>query len=451
MALWPDATGVYNASIEEYTSSENLIQRMKFAERTDGSPKGDGSGPFFVAAFTPKSEKAHVTIDGSNFPVADLYSTVQYRVGDLDCYQVFQPGVRDGERVILYAYAYFKNGSYETGEPGFIPITDYMINAADTSGMFVGRVWNSWGPYPDPSIVDSPSQILTWLLNLAATGVMRGVDRFFWFRADFEKKEDKYVPCNEIPLMHSEHAYYTSVAHPGFSSPFYARGMLHSGLFSAAYYDAQDKLPQILSNTFQNLLEAGSTVISLANGIDLNDLKSLRRLAGNAWLGYRYQYNTTVSDLEELESSIERFDDLSRMKGSLTSYGRASDSTGNFHCALVVDSQQILNRSLLAKLNLRPTLANAWDMIPYSFIVDWFTGIGDVLAAIDKWLDAPSFGNVFCWYSYTNEYYVPDQGVVTCYFRYPGKQPLLPYWSMDVSHSGETWSMRALDTVSLLR
>jgi hypothetical protein len=456
-AIWSFPECVYNTTVEEYPEASALMDLYHFAERTDGSTKGDGSGPFFTATYVPPGSEPHITYDGSSHRVVNLIGTQSYQYtvwgSTYTKYVCFRPSIRNGVRILAWAEVqYDGHDRWYNNDFGYLSLSDHLINAASASGRLMGARWNDWGPYPDPSIIDSPDSVINWLLSLASdpSTRMRGSSYFYYQRADFEYGEKEEVEFNQIPFKFGEHAYYTSKAHPGFSSPFSSPGSLHPGLFSAAYYAAQDRLPQLLSNTFQNLLEAGRTVISLANGIDLADLRNIKRLAGSAWLAYRYQYNTTVGDLEELEAAIERFDDLSRMSGNLTSYAASSDSTGMYHCALVVSPESILGRGVLKNLNLRPTLANVWDMIPYSFIVDWFTGIGDVLKAIDQWLDEPSFGSVRCWYSYTNAYQTEDGGTLTCYFRYEGGVPLLPYWTMSLSSRNTTWWMRATDVVSLL-
>lgn len=98
----------------------------------------------------------------------------------------------------------------------------------------------------------------------------------------------------------------------------------------------------------------------------------------------------------------------------------------------------------LRKAGFGMTLSNVWDMIPYSFVVDWFIGVSDVI----NW--AESIGNMLelrpsdIWYSCTTKY----DGQVT-YFRVPGifinNIPAL----VTNDTSGKTIAMRIGDSISL--
>lgn len=51
----------------------------------------------------------------------------------------------------------------------------------------------------------------------------------------------------------------------------------------------------------------------------------------------------------------------------------------------------------LCAFGVEPSAANFWDLVPYSFVIDWFLPIGDVLAACDSMLQGR--------YIYTDVYY----------------------------------------------
>jgi hypothetical protein len=413
-----------------------------------------GSGPVFIAHLNQNPDKAVRLASGDWLKISKMHVIGERFTFPWDSastgYGMFDYITVNGKITIGWF-------GLQLSSTGMVSqtIASYTISSVEEINNTLPR-WQAYtwlqrkggGSYYERTPADllyDPDGCLNWLVAQAPNWGWSQADLVL-VAGEYEKGEEHFEnDFSRWPFKYGEHAYWS-----GFNMDLPSSGThIHAGLFSAAYYAAQDKLPQLLSNTFQNLIEAGQTVISLANGLDMSDLRHLRKLAGSSWLAYRYQYNTTVSDLEELEGAIERFDNLSRLAGSITSYGTASDSTGSYHCALVVNSKSVLDRPLMKKMNLRPTLANAWDMIPYSFIVDWFTNIGEVLAAIDHWLDSPSFGDVNCWYSYTNRY-TTEEGELTCYFRFQAGRPLLPYWSMDFSRSDRVWAMRATDIVSLL-
>lgn len=225
---------------------------------------------------------------------------------------------------------------------------------------------------------------------------------------------------------------------------------LNSG-FTEAYYQALSKLPQLEQNLFQNILELVSVVRSFADGFqpsDLTKLKEFKRTGQNAWLAYRYQYTTTVSDLMEITSTMNRLYAL-LSKRYIRSYGIGYNDGMTCHCCVVVDMGAYIDSlgSYLKRLNLRLTLYNVWDMIPYSFVVDWFLNIGDILHQLQEWIDAPSFPVTEIWYSfYTIQ---SDNSARTeIYGRWRGSAPSLPY--IDVkSVSQKTLFMRIADTLSL--
>lgn len=226
-----------------------------------------------------------------------------------------------------------------------------------------------------------------------------------------------------------------------------------NGGFSEAYYQAISKLPQLQQNIFNNILETVSLIRSFMDGFQATDLRRIEKwkeTAQDAWLGYRYEYSTTVSDLEEITSALIRLDSLLH-KTYVRTYGVGHEGIMTCHCCAVVDMGGYISdlHTYLNRINLRPTLYNLWDMVPYSFIVDWFTHIGDILDSLQQWLDAPSFPVVDIWYSF-NVTYEDDTGARTeIYGRWRGSAPSLPYIDVSSASSRTLW-MRIADSVSLL-
>lgn len=121
--------------------------------------------------------------------------------------------------------------------------------------------------------------------------------------------------------------------------------------------------------------------------------RKVRTLA-ELYLWYKYTYSTSEMDLEEMFKFFTRStlrETKNKSKGfdhrvtlSNTIDNRTTDTFtfyfGSFEYAL------------LDKFGLRLNLANTWDMIPFSFVVDWFTKIGDMLASLDArdfWVQVP--------------------------------------------------------------
>lgn len=57
-------------------------------------------------------------------------------------------------------------------------------------------------------------------------------------------------------------------------------------------------------------------------------------------------------------------------------------------------------RTHIDSLGLYPNLLRSWDLIPFSFVIDWVLPIGDILDKADKWTDVQYFD---VW-SYTKSY-----------------------------------------------
>jgi hypothetical protein len=83
-------------------------------------------------------------------------------------------------------------------------------------------------------------------------------------------------------------------------------------------------------------------------------------------------------------------------------------------------------------------------MVPYSFVVDWFIKLGDILQWFENWQYSLDFNPKDIWYIYRSSY--DDQFV---YYRVRGKAlGMLPAYSTQPA-SGKTILMRIGDSVSL--
>lgn len=177
-----------------------------------------------------------------------------------------------------------------------------------------------------------------------------------------------------------------------------------------------------------------------------SSLKSLGRQmlhvgmkGSNLYLSAKYGTRLTVSDTEEIVKAYRRFaradgvldfsslaNTLTRIKEvydkafcSLSSVVRARSKVKEFELDLRrfidppevskvkyqtnvsiryhnrrQDAQPVLN--FLRQIDLYPTAVNIWDAIPYSFVVDWFIPVEELLEQVDvweqlSWLDISSY------------------------------------------------------------
>lgn len=215
---------------------------------------------------------------------------------------------------------------------------------------------------------------------------------------------------------------------------------------ASAFQDAALKLPEIQVNSIANVLEVAGSVTELLsrNGLrnKLNGLKDVR----NIWLGYRYSYNTTKSDIEEYAELTRRLCDLANAT-SFTSRGVFHDGDITVRCALDFDPRDILpqnTKDWLKAYGFKLNLVNAWDMVPYSFIADWFLHVGDFLEYFENWGNAIALKPKGEWYSISTLY-----DAQSTYFRIPGPRPHgLPKLQLG-SWNGRNLFMRVTDVLSL--
>jgi hypothetical protein len=183
-----------------------------------------------------------------------------------------------------------------------------------------------------------------------------------------------------------------------------AKLLLPLGLRSAlatAYSEAIKSLPKATTNSFANVLSTLDTVKGLVStifhpissfgefGRSLSKMKDdaafLKQLE-NFWLQYRYVFNTTKADVEEYRDVTHALSTL--IAGDVIHTDGSSSYMG---CAIKV-SVSVKTNTIIPKTSLEwlqyygfnLTLVNAWDMVPFSFVVDWFTHLGDILDWIEN-------------------------------------------------------------------
>lgn len=154
----------------------------------------------------------------------------------------------------------------------------------------------------------------------------------------------------------------------------YVNRRIETGLASA-FVDACDKLPSTTGiNNIANLADVISSFKSMSKG--LTKLGS----AADAWLAYRYSYSTTKSDILALDEFAKR---IAALPSCIHSNGFYSDGEWVYRVSINVSSPYLASLvSLGEKWGVALTAVNAWDLIPYSFIVDWFLPVSDLL---ERW------------------------------------------------------------------
>lgn len=166
------------------------------------------------------------------------------------------------------------------------------------------------------------------------------------------------------------------------------------------------------SNMVENLSQWRTLRKQLPSTSDLSSLRagSLGRRASaiaSLYLWYRYVYKTNVADGKDILSSMFDMGQLFAKQSTwlnrqVVYETEVSESSVQELKVTSVFTEKLsvrpdkdpLTRFLLSSkaLGLHPGLQQAWDLIPYSFVVDWFTSIGDVLEDVDDSIYMDRYG-----------------------------------------------------------
>jgi len=226
-----------------------------------------------------------------------------------------------------------------------------------------------------------------------------------------------------------------------------------------AYYDALDSAPIMSDNNLANIAELVSFIRDLVVKHEISMPRSLQ----DAWLAYRYSYQTTKSDIEEAIEFVHRELDLSALESAyLQCYGMATTTykgvSVTCRCTLKLCHREMgYLRDIwfqLYKYGLQPNFYTLWDSLPYSFMVDWFIPMGDIASVMDA--SANYCGDTFDIKDvvFSLQYTQFDRsGRPVSYYSRWAAEPLVSlnamYWFDKPAAADKTWVCRFLDAASL--
>jgi len=158
-----------------------------------------------------------------------------------------------------------------------------------------------------------------------------------------------------------------------------------------AYLSCLQSMPRLNENSISNLIELVGFVKSLVVDKRIDIPKSLQ----SAWLSYRYQYQTTKMDADQAIKFVKRYTDNNGLPQGMSCHGqhrilyRYKDKEVPVTCRCRADlmSKELTSFhkiwNALYTYGLQPNFYVIWDMIPYSFVVDWFIPVGNLASVID--------------------------------------------------------------------
>lgn len=223
------------------------------------------------------------------------------------------------------------------------------------------------------------------------------------------------------------------------------------------------------TNSLANIYEGLSAIKDLASNIyniskgklPKAKRKSVRQTIQDGWLGYRYTYCTTLSDYREycdhLDEAIETFNGQYR-KSTHSSKSFSLSNGVRMTATMTVNATPRIPNGFseawlqLSSFGLAPNLTNIWDVIPFSFMIDWFTSIGDTCSTIDAYCNLNQLqlkidyviSSIHC--TYHDMEYDLD---ISWYERTPSLS--LPLLTVESTYdpSTKTWIKRAADATSI--
>lgn len=252
-------------------------------------------------------------------------------------------------------------------------------------------------------------------------------------------------------------------------------------LVQHAWMDAANSIPQANQNSIQNVMAAFELLASIRSGnvAQIPDIlynewvawttsaKAYVKGVSNAWLRWRYEKSTTEMDINEyVEFGLNIIDRYMQQITSSRTHGHAtyhteSGSTYECNCSMTWSEKGLSGLSkffhAIWKTGMEPNAYVLWDFVPFSFVVDWFSPVGDVLETYSSM-------------QYRNEAYYQFSDIVFSiryrtgpikdmyadhYVRWVAERPPLvdeSYWFDDgaATTSGTTKFKRVLDSGSLI-
>jgi len=129
----------------------------------------------------------------------------------------------------------------------------------------------------------------------------------------------------------------------------------------------------------------------------LKNLSSLKTHSGN-YLGVKYGVLPTADDLTNIVKSLKTVSPFLDKNGytvqsavavssaSAEVLGKPSQFIREQRIKIAIDNEDVDFSDLIQRVEsagFMPTFENIWDLVPYSFVLDWFINVGDFLERVD--------------------------------------------------------------------
>jgi hypothetical protein len=179
-----------------------------------------------------------------------------------------------------------------------------------------------------------------------------------------------------------------------------ARGVNSDALLQQAFANCSEELDALTMlseahKTVDLVLNARSRFIDLVRSMRRGNILTYAQAIGNAWLEWRYGWDILVKDIETvtefLNYPVRDLIVTGRAGDSVTEYAEINEPVNAYYVShdWITKRKRDLSVRACAYAKMRVKSVNAfaspfvtgWELIPYSFVADWFVSVGDALKA----------------------------------------------------------------------
>lgn len=169
----------------------------------------------------------------------------------------------------------------------------------------------------------------------------------------------------------------------------------HYGDLANSAVSGLDAVQMNMISFLRELPEVSSLIPKLKNLRKLRSLKNAALDASDAFLTAKYGWMPTSSDLQEIWHAMTKYVPITDRNGFRNTSARSIATavvsptetfTATQCIKLAIGVEDNLFITLLERLEyigLFPSLNSLWDLVPYSFVLDWFIDLGDLLERVD--------------------------------------------------------------------
>lgn len=175
----------------------------------------------------------------------------------------------------------------------------------------------------------------------------------------------------------------------------YPEELSHYGDLANSAVGGLDAVQMNMISFLRELPEISSLIPKLQNLKKLRNIRNAIKDTSDVYLTGKYGWMPTISDLQEIWHAMTKYTAITDRNGFRTTSARSISSINTSHdekieatqcIKLAIATEDSLFLSLLEGLEfigLFPSLNNLWDLVPYSFVLDWFIDLGDLLERVD--------------------------------------------------------------------